>query len=229
MDKFLEKRELVSFCLSDEQVKLPKRHRFMTKKVTNKNFREVRGVLPNGETHYYIAKFGGGLSMYAKYFDGQMEGPFRVRQGKDIKVEGFFKGGKPHGNFYFWSGKYIISTSTFVNGKVLEWSEWDSDGVVSRNKRGEASILEKNKSEEEQVLKTYLFSGKEYNEKQENINSKLHIRLPSEKFLSCFVRTKCFLNGETQQETETKWGGFFNDYVSAEVLTTYEERCPQLE
>lgn len=188
----------------------------------------MRGVLPNGETHYYIAKFGGGLSMYAKYFDGKMEGPFRVRQEKDIKVEGAFKGGKPHGVFYLWDGKNILSTSTFVNGKVLEWSEWGSNGVVSRNKKGGMYILEKSEFEEELVLRTYLFSGKE-DEKQENINSKLHICLPSEKFLGCFVRTRCFSNGETQEETEIKCGGFFNDYMSALALTTYEERCPQLE
>lgn len=54
-----------------------------SQKDTNKGFREVRGLLPNGETHYYIAKFGGGISVYAKYFDGKMEGAFRVRQGED--------------------------------------------------------------------------------------------------------------------------------------------------
>lgn len=228
MDKFLQKRELVSFCISDEEAKLPERHHFMTKKVARKGFREVRGVLPNGETHYYIAKFSGGISVYAKYFDGKMEGPFRVRQGKELKVEGTFKGGNPHGVFYLWNGKCILSTSTFVNGKVLEWSKWDSNGVVSRNKKGGMCVLEKNKFEEELVLRTYLFSRKE-DEKQENVVSKLHICLPSEKFLSCFVRVRCFLDGETQQETEIKCGGFSNDYVSALALTTYEERCPQLE
>nr|WQM87042.1 hypothetical protein [Marseillevirus cajuinensis] len=229
MDEFLQKRELVSFCISNEEAKLPERYYFMTKKVTNKNFREVRGILPNGETHYYIAKFRGGLSIYTKYFDGKTEGSFRVRQGKDIKVEGTFEEGKPHGVFYLWRGKCVLSTSTFVNGNVLEWSEWDSNGVVSRNKKGGAHILEKNIFEEDLVLRTYLFSGKEDGEKQENVSSKLHICLPSEKFLSCFVRTRCFSNGETQEETEIKCGGFFNDYISAEAPTTYEERCPQLE
>lgn len=229
MNKFLQNRELVSFCLSSETTKLPERHHFVTKKVINKGFREVKGLLPNGETHYYIAKFRGGISKYTKYFDGKMEGSFRVRQGKELKVEGTFKGGNPHGVFYLWCGKYILSTSTFVNGKVLEWSDWDSNGVVSRNKKGGAHVLEKSEFGGESLVKTYLFSGKECDKKQKNINSKLHICLPPEKFLSCFVRTRCFSNGETQEETEIKCGGFFNDYMSALALTTYEERCPQLE
>nr|WRK65526.1 hypothetical protein MarFTME_481 [Marseillevirus futianmevirus] len=229
MDKFLKKRELVSFCISDEEAKLPERWRFMTKKVTNKDFREVRGVLPNGDTHYYIAKFRGGLSMYAKYFGGKMEGRFRVRHKKDIKVDGTFKGGKPHGVFYLWNGKDIISTSIFVNGKVLEWNEGGSFGVVSRNKKGEAHVLEKRKFREELVLRNVFFREQETTEKEENISSKLHICVSLERFLHCSLRSRCYFLGETQDEVEMKCNGFGNDYIRTETFITYEERCPQLD
>lgn len=113
--------------------------------------------------------------MYTKYFDWKMEGSFRVRQGKELKVKGTFKGGKPHGVFYLWCGKYILSTSTFVNGKVLEWSDWDSNGVVSRNKKGGAHVLEKSEFGGESLVKTYLFSGKECDKKNKRISTQSYI------------------------------------------------------
>lgn len=78
-------------------------------------------------------------------------------------------------------------------------------------------ILETSKFGEELLVKTYLFSGKEYDEKRENVNSKLYIRLPSEKFLGCFVRTRCFLDGKTHEDAETDCDGFINDYASLKL------------
>ncbi|BAU80046.1 hypothetical protein A9K97_gp305 [Tokyovirus A1] len=230
MQKFFEKRELVCIALVDTSLPSPERKDFMTKKITKKGFREVRGVLPNGETFYYIAKFSGGVSLYATYIDGKMEGLFRVLLDKELLVEGQFKEGKPHGVFYEWCGNSVASVSTFVDGKILEWACDDEVYVISRNEnKGTLFALGKQESENGGLFRfSWLFSGKEDGEPNiENIGSSLHIALPREKFrhLEC-SEIEFFSDEREGRKSSPQWHSLTTNFLWVGRPTTYEERCP---
>lgn len=230
MQEFLKKRELACIALVDTSLPPPQKRNFMTKKITNRGYREILGVLPNGETFCYIAKFSSGISIYATYISGKLEGRFRVRLDKELLVEGHFKEGKPHGVFYEWCGNSIASVSTFVNGKILEWHCDDEVYIISRNeKKGTLFALGKQESEEGGLYRfSWLFSEKEDGEPSiENIGSSLHIALPKEKFrrLEC-LETEFFPDKREGQKNNPPWDMLATNFIWVERSTTYEERCP---
>lgn len=232
MYKFLEKRERVCLCVGGG-IPLPNRTEHMEKRVSNeKGFREVRGVLPNGETFYYIAKFSG-ISLYATYIDGKMEGIFRVRsrQKGKLLIDGHFKDGRPHGLFRQWEpeAQRVLATCTFVKGRALEWNSQGESYIISRNEKKKTLFVTRKEEDDGGLLvSSWFFSGMEPGEiNQKNIGSAFHVALQKEKYRKVEIfATKFFADERETTKTQQRPGGLFSDFLWAEVPTSHEERCP---
>lgn len=181
MDKFLQKKELVSFCVCEEGCS-PNKEKFVSieHKETSAKTKEIRHILPDNSLHFLVSEHEK-MTEFSKHgakiflprveqeFDNWLaHGKYRVFRmladgKKELKAEGECVKGKPHGTFRYYGVDNTVETIiTFVDGRVIEFS--DSNGVeavVSRNKRnGAVHYLEKKREKCDPCLKIsrYVFS-----------------------------------------------------------------------
>nr|WRK65525.1 MORN repeat containing protein [Marseillevirus futianmevirus] len=139
MDRFLQKRELVSFSVVDDS--FPNKKDFETEERTD------------GSLTIYLldsivkkATTCGERASERNYKNGELHGRF-VSSEVGLRAEGSFSKGKPHGLWTFYSSRGSIFSFSFVRGNILEWNNpfrEGGNGVVSRNKKtGSFHVLER--------------------------------------------------------------------------------------
>nr|WNL49973.1 hypothetical protein MarFTMF_457 [Marseillevirus sp.] len=189
MHHFLEKRELVSFCVCDTE-SIPRKEDYTTTKTTSKRNKDTKNahVLPDGSIHFLEMKRGWSTGIQSftlkttqEFKKGLPHGKYNVfstwQKGKEkLYLEGTFRKGNPHGVFFFYDPDGVIEhTYTFINGRVLEISWSNGDSLISRNrKNGATHYLQKggtmslplnvfrcafSELESEQRKDTFLLSG----------------------------------------------------------------------
>lgn len=182
MGEFLQKQELVSFCVC-ECSQLPDKKDYTsieygTKREGMQKAEETRYILPDGSLHFSVSDFGQMAEVSKnksriftprvkrEYKAGIAHGKylfFRTNSKKEeLKAEGEYKRGLPHGTFrYYGLNNDIEFVCTFVKGRVLEFSKDGVEVLVSRNKKnGTVHYVEKNSRDYGKSLKIfrYLFS-----------------------------------------------------------------------
>ncbi|BAU80044.1 hypothetical protein A9K97_gp307 [Tokyovirus A1] len=155
MHRFLGKRELVSFCACDAPENLPRKEDYVTVKTRMNVDVRTSHVLPDGSIHFLEIKYGTTVVKFIKnmarnftlrttqeFKAGVPHGKYKVfrtdKNGKEeLQVEGTFRKGKAHGNFFIRGVENAIEhTCTFVKGRVLEFSEAEGrHAIISRNKK----------------------------------------------------------------------------------------------
>lgn len=235
---FLNKREVVNFSIAEGN------HRMVSKKDFEVEREEkIRGSLlwstelPDGSLtlvrkgwlgHWRMLAGGKTFScsvvISCEYKGMKKHGKYEVilSSGKDVRVEveGTFRNGKPHGMFrrYDFEGK-ILSSCTFVDGKVLEYSLGClRNNVVSRNKKkGTLHVLMREETEVPSVHQVE-WSGEENSfcsKKQSNLRFKTEWLT----FENGEERRRDFFKDKEMRETKGKRGYFFGQYLTIEPTT----------
>nr|WRK65524.1 hypothetical protein MarFTME_479 [Marseillevirus futianmevirus] len=232
MEDFLGTRELVSFCVCEPGY-FPNKQKYVSVEYKHtEKVKETRYVLPNRSLHFLVSEYETMAELSrcsAKIFLPRVEqefvdwfahGKYRVFRmlsdgEKELKAEGEYVKGKPHGIFRYYSVNDTVEMiATFVNGRIIEFS--DSNGVeaiVSRNKRkGTVHYLEKNRGAYSPCLKIsrYFFSEPE----SEWGSSCLSLNTVSQRFKKYEHRSSLILPDTTEIRETT-----FSNKVEREDFT----------
>lgn len=235
MLQFLNKREVVNFSIAEGNYKMVSKKKFEVER--EEKIRDSllwRTELPDGSLTFirkgwlgYWRTIAGGktfscsVAISCEYRGRKKHGKYKVilSSGNDIRVEveGTFRNGKPHGMFrrYDFEGKFL-SSCTFVNGKVLEYSLGClRNSVVSRNKKkGTLHILMREETEAPSVHQVE-WSGEEnsfYSGKQCDLRFKTEWLT----FKNGEERRREFLKDKEMRETKGKRSYFFGHYLTIE-------------
>lgn len=134
MRNFFNKRELVSFSISNGNHKIPKKRNFLrTRTSSSEDAESTYEIFPNGEFHRLkrveISK-GKNIDDSTtirefKYRRGLLHGRHSSKKNignRTFEVKGEFRKGKPHGTFFLYRDGAFSQSCTFVKGKALESS-----------------------------------------------------------------------------------------------------------
>lgn len=161
MRNFFNKRELVSFSISNGNHKIPKKRNFLrTRTSSSEDAESTYEIFPNGEFHRLkrveISK-GKNIDDSTtirefKYRRGLLHGRHSSKKNignRTFDLEGEFRKGKPHGTFFLYRDGAFSQSCTFVKGKALE----SSLDTLSK----ETTIFCRNEKEEYHITRTREF------------------------------------------------------------------------
>ncbi|BAU80048.1 hypothetical protein A9K97_gp303 [Tokyovirus A1] len=137
MHKFFEKREMVSFSVSEGNHKIPEKKNYEKPKVSRRHFEKTtKTVLPDGSSVHLLVEtiildtdgtFTRINTKSHQHKNNEKHGKCVLSdvwasEKKRIRVEGNYRNGKPHGKFTRYVGDIVQETCEFSNGRLVECS-----------------------------------------------------------------------------------------------------------